>query len=114
MVDPIHPAIDRVLFSEEDIKECVARMGAQITKDYEGKELVVVSVLRGAAIFMADLVREIKLPCEMDFVAISSYGNGAKSSGVIRMLKDLTTDIQGRHVLVAEDILDSGLTLSTF
>ena len=114
MVDPIHPAIDRVLFSEQDIKECVARMGAQITKDYEGKELVVVSVLRGAAIFMADLVREIKLPCEMDFVAISSYGNGAKSSGVIRMLKDLTTDIQGRHVLVAEDILDSGLTLSYF
>ncbi len=114
MVDPIHPAIDRVLFSEEDIKRCVARMGAQITKDYAGKELVVVSILRGAAIFMADLVREIKLPCELDFAAISSYGNGAKSSGVIRMLKDITTNIEGRHVLVAEDILDSGLTLSYF
>lgn len=112
MVDPIHPAIDRVLYSEEEIKECVARMGAQITKDYAGKELVVISVLRGAAIFMADLVREIKLPCEMDFMAISSYGNGIKSSGVIRILKDLTTNIEGRDVLIAEDILDSGLTLS--
>lgn len=114
MVSSIHPAIDRVLFTEEEIKQCVDRIGAQITKDYEGKELVVVCVLRGAAIFMADLVRAIDLPCEMDFVVISSFGNGTKSSGVIHMLKDLTTDIEGRHVLVAEDILDSGLTLSYF
>lgn len=107
----IHPDLDRVLFSEEDIRECVKNMGAAITKDYEGKSIVVISVLRGAAIFMSDLVREIDLPVEMGYMAISSYGNGAKSSGVVRILKDLTCQIEGRHVLIAEDILDSGLTL---
>lgn len=106
-----HPDLDRVLFTEEDIQNRVKEMGAQITKDYEGKSIVVISVLRGAAIFMADLVREIHLPIEMDYMAISSYGNGAKSSGVVRILKDLTCSIEGRHVLIAEDILDSGLTL---
>ncbi len=106
-----HPDLDRVLFSEEDIRTRVAEMGAQITEDYAGKSIVVISVLRGAAIFMADLVREIHLPVEMDYMAISSYGNGMKSSGVVRILKDLTSQIEGRHVLIAEDILDSGLTL---
>ncbi len=106
-----HPDLDRVLFSEEDIRTRVAEMGAQITEDYAGKSVVVISVLRGAAIFMADLVREIHLPVEMDYMAISSYGNGMKSSGVVRILKDLTSQIEGRHVLIAEDILDSGLTL---
>ena len=106
-----HPDLDRVIFSEEDIRSCVKEMGARITQDYAGESLVVISVLRGAAIFMADLVREIQLPIEMDYMAISSYGNGAKSSGVVRILKDLTSSIEGRHVLIAEDILDSGLTL---
>ncbi len=106
-----HSDLDRVLFSEGEIKACVKRMGEQITKDYAGKSVVVISVLRGAAIFMADLVREIDLPLEMDYMAVSSYGNGAKSSGVVRILKDLDTHIEGRHVIVAEDILDSGLTL---
>lgn len=106
-----HPDLDRVLFSEEDIRSRVAELGAQITEDYAGKSIVVISVLRGAAIFMADLVREIHLPVEMDYMAISSYGNGMKSSGVVRILKDLTSQIEGRHVLIAEDILDSGLTL---
>lgn len=106
-----HPDLDRVIFSEEDIRFCVKEMGARITQDYAGESLVVISVLRGAAIFMADLVREIQLPIEMDYMAISSYGNGAKSSGVVRILKDLTSSIEGRHVLIAEDILDSGLTL---
>ena len=106
-----HSDLDRVLFSEDEIKACVKRMGEQITKDYAGKSVVVISVLRGAAIFMADLVREIDLPLEMDYMAVSSYGNGAKSSGVVRILKDLDTHIEGRHVIVAEDILDSGLTL---
>ncbi len=106
-----HPDLDRVLFSEEDIRTRVAELGAQITEDYAGKSIVVISVLRGAAIFMADLVREIHLPVEMDYMAISSYGNGMKSSGVVRILKDLTSQIEGRHVLIAEDILDSGLTL---
>lgn len=106
-----HPDLDRVLFTQEEIKDCVAKMGAQITQDYAGKSIVVISVLRGAAIFMADLVREIHLPVEMDYMAISSYGNGAKSSGVVRILKDLSSHIEDRHVLIAEDILDSGLTL---
>lgn len=106
-----HPDLDRVLFTEEEIRACVKNMGARITQDYAGESIIVISVLRGAAIFMADLVREIHLPIEMDYMAISSYGNGAKSSGVVRILKDLTSSIEGRHVLIAEDILDSGLTL---
>lgn len=107
----IHPDVAQVLYTEEDIRTRVAELGAQITQDYQGESLVVISVLRGAAIFMADLVREIKLPCEMDYMAVSSYGNGAKSSGVVRILKDLSSNIANRHVLIAEDILDSGLTL---
>jgi hypoxanthine phosphoribosyltransferase len=106
-----HPDLDHILFTEDQIRERVKEMGAQITKDYAGKSIVVISVLRGAAIFMADLVREIHLPVEMDYMAISSYGNGMKSSGVVRILKDLSSQIEGRHVLIAEDILDSGLTL---
>ena len=106
-----YPDLDRVLFTEEEIRNRVKELGTSITQDYAGKSIVVISVLRGAAIFMADLVREIHLPIEMDYMAISSYGNGAKSSGVVRILKDLTCSIEGRHVLIAEDILDSGLTL---
>ena len=107
-----HQDIDRILFTEEELHARVAEMGAQITKDYEGEEVIVISVLRGAAIFMADLVRELKLPIEMDFMAVSSYGNEAKSSGRVRILKDLSSEIKGKHVLIAEDILDSGLTLN--
>ncbi|MDD6729745.1 hypoxanthine phosphoribosyltransferase [Hugonella massiliensis] len=107
----VHEDIDRVLFTEEDLRARVKDMGRQITADHEGESLLVVSVLRGAAIFMADLVREIDLPLEMDYMAISSYGNGVKSSGIVRILKDLTSSVEGRHVLIAEDILDSGLTL---
>lgn len=107
----VHEDIDRVLFTEEDLRARVAEMGRQITADHQGESLLVVSVLRGAAIFMADLVREIELPLEMDYMAISSYGNGVKSSGIVRILKDLTSSVEGRHVLIAEDILDSGLTL---
>ena len=113
----MHEDIQEVLFSEEDIAARVADIGAQITRDYadvvdrDGSGIVLVSVLRGAAIFMADLARKIELPVEMDYMAISSYGNGAKSSGVVRILKDLTSEVEGRHIIVAEDILDSGLTL---
>lgn len=107
----VHEDIDRVLFTEEDLRARVKEMGQQITADHQGESLLVVSVLRGAAIFMADLVREIHLPLEMDYMAISSYGNGVKSSGIVRILKDLTSSVEGRHVLIAEDILDSGLTL---
>lgn len=104
-----------ILYTEDEIAQRVGEIGAEITRDYAevaDEGIIIISVLRGAAIFMADLVRQIDLPVEMDYMAISSYGNGAKSSGVVRILKDLTSDIKGRHVIVAEDILDSGLTLS--
>lgn len=113
--------IEKILFDREMIERRVREMGRQITEDYreraqcqggEGEpRLLVVSVLRGAAIFMGDLVREINLPLEMDYMAVSSYGASVKSSGVVRILKDISSQIEGRHVLVAEDVLDSGLTL---
>lgn len=112
----MHEDIAKVLFTEQEIADRVREIGQAITKDYadtrESGGIIVVSVLRGAAIFMADLVRQIDLPVEMDYMAISSYGNGAKSSGVVRILKDLSSEIAGKHVIVAEDILDSGLTLT--
>ncbi|MCD8199494.1 MAG: hypoxanthine phosphoribosyltransferase [Coriobacteriaceae bacterium] len=107
----MHPDLEEILYTEEEIKDCVQKMGAQITRDYQGKDLIVISVLRGAAIFMADLVRSIELPMEMDFMAVSSYGSAAKSSGVVRIIKDLSSSIEGKDVLIAEDIFDSGLTL---
>ena len=104
--------IDRVLLSEEDLKKIVERLGAEITKDYQGKKLVLVSVLKGSVIFMADLMREIKVPCTIDFMAVSSYGSGVKTSGVVKIIKDLDTDVvEGADLLIVEDILDSGVTL---
>ena len=111
----VHTDIAEILFAEDEIARRVNEIGAAITSDYAhaaDEGIVLVSVLRGAAIFMADLARRIDLPVEMDYMAISSYGNGAKSSGVVRILKDLSSEIEGRHVIVAEDILDSGLTLT--
>ena len=107
----LHKDVERVLFSEEDIKAIVARMGAEISRDYEGKDLVLVAVLRGAVVFMGDLMRAVTCPLAIDFMAVSSYGDKAKSSGVVRIIKDLDIDIKGRDVLIVEDILDSGLTL---
>lgn len=104
--------IQEVLFTQEQIRARVAQMGAQIAADYADRQpLVVISVLKGAAVFMTDLVRAIDLPLEMDFMAVSSYGLGATSSGTVNIVKDLSTSIEGKHVLIAEDILDSGLTL---
>ena len=112
----VHKDVSEILFTEEQIHDRVAEIGAAITEDFKEKAgddgIILISVLRGAAIFMADLAREIKIPCEMDYMAISSYGNGVKSSGVVRILKDLSSPIEGRHVVIAEDILDSGLTLT--
>lgn len=108
----LHPDVERILITEEEIRARVHAMGAEITRDYAGRQVVMISVLRGAAIFMADLVREIDLIVEMDYMAISSYGTGTHSSGVVRILKDITSDIGGKDVIIAEDILDSGLTLS--
>lgn len=111
----MHEDVQRIIFTEQELQDRVAELGAAITRDYKdvvGKEgLVLVSVLRGAAIFMADLARKIEIPIEMDYMAVSSYGKGVKSSGVVNILKDLSAPITGRHVLIAEDILDSGLTL---
>jgi len=104
--------IKEIMLSEEQIKEKVAELGARISRDYEGKKPLLVSILKGAVVFMADLMRSVTIPCEIDFMSVSSYGSGRKTSGVVQILKDLDSDITGRDVIVVEDILDSGLTLS--
>lgn len=104
--------ISRMLVSEDELKNKVAEMGRKISQDYQGKRLVVIGVLKGSVVFMADLIRQITVPVEMDFMAVSSYGAGVKTSGVVKILKDLDRPIEGCHVLVVEDILDSGMTLS--
>ncbi|MCS4484673.1 hypoxanthine phosphoribosyltransferase [Gleimia sp. 6138-11-ORH1] len=101
-----------IFLTEEEIKTRVAEMAAEIDRDYAGKDLLLVGVLRGAVMIMADLSRAMNHSVHMDWMAVSSYGSGTKSSGVVRILKDLDTDITGRHVLIVEDIIDSGLTLS--
>ena len=101
-----------ILFTEEDILDRLSELARQIEHDYEGQELLIVGVLRGAVMVMADLARAFNRHVEMDWMAVSSYGSGTKSSGVVRILKDLDTDISNRHVLVVEDIIDTGLTLS--
>jgi hypoxanthine phosphoribosyltransferase len=103
--------ISGVLLSEDQIRVRVAELGAQITADYAGKELVLVGILKGCALFIADLVREIKIPLSLDFVAVSSYGADTKSSGVVRILKDLDESVESKHVIIVEDIIDTGLTL---
>src|SRR5580658_10644896 len=106
------PALKEVLITAEQLAGRTAELAAQIDADYAGRELLLVGVLKGAVMVMADLARAMHLPAQMDWMAISSYGSGTKSSGVVRILKDLDTDISGKHVLVVEDIVDSGLTLS--
>ena len=101
-----------ILFTEDQIQQRLRELAAEIEKDYDGHDLLLVGVLRGAVMVMADLARAFNRHVEMDWMAISSYGSGTKSSGVVRILKDLDTDIKGKHVLIVEDIIDSGLTLS--
>jgi hypoxanthine phosphoribosyltransferase len=104
--------IEHVLITEEDIQQKIADVGEQLSTDYAGRDLLLVGVLKGAFVFMADLSRHIRLPMEFDFMAVSSYGAATQTSGVVRILKDLDHEILGRHVLLVEDIVDSGLTLS--
>jgi hypoxanthine phosphoribosyltransferase len=105
------PAIGETLVPEEELERRVVALGAEISDDYRGRDLVLIGVLKGAVPFIADLMRQLTVPCELDFMAVSSYGSSTDSSGVVRILKDLEASIEGRDVLIVEDIIDSGLTL---
>lgn len=104
--------VERILMTEEEIKEVNSKIGAQITKDYQGKELLVVGILKGSSIFMSDLIRNINLPLQIDYMVVSSYGSATESSGVVRIVKDLQHSIENKHILIVEDIVDTGLTLA--
>ena len=104
--------IERVLLSEEQLRQRVRELGEEISKEYASKEILMIGVLRGAVMFMADLARAITVPVMIDFMAVSSYGTSTSSSGIVRILKDLDEEVAGKHVLIVEDIIDSGLTLS--
>jgi hypoxanthine phosphoribosyltransferase len=106
------PDVKEVLIPSSEIQEKVGEMGERVTEDYRGERPLLVGILRGAVVVLGDLMRNIDLPCEIDFMDISSYGTGTSSSGVVRILKDLEEDITDRHVLIVEDIIDTGLTLS--
>jgi hypoxanthine phosphoribosyltransferase len=105
-------AIGEALVSQEDLERRVRELGEEISRDYQGKELFLVGVLKGAVFFLSDLMRALEVPCEVDFMAVASYGSSTDSSGVVRILKDLDATIEGKDVLIVEDIIDSGLTLS--
>ncbi len=108
----LEQAVGEVLIDADALRARIAGLGEEISAEYSGRELLLIGVLKGAVFFMADLMRHLTVPCEVDFMAISSYGAQTDSSGVVRILKDLDINIEGRHVLVVEDIIDSGLTLS--
>lgn len=108
----MHSDIQEVLYSQDEIGQKVLELGEQITRDYEGRNPLVICILKGAFIFMADLSKNIGIPIELDFMAVSSYGNLSRSSGEVKIVKDLDTSVEGRDVLIVEDIIDSGLTLS--
>lgn len=103
--------IKEILLTQEQLAARVEELGDQISKDYQGKEILMIGILRGAVIFMADLARAVKVPVALDFMAVSSYGQSTSSSGIVRILKDLDEEVQGKHLLIVEDIIDSGLTL---
>ncbi len=108
---PVPAAVGQILVQPDDLSHRVKQLAEEISRDYDGRELLLVGVLKGAVFFLSDLMRELRVPCEVDFMAVSSYGSSTETSGVVRILKDLDTPIEGRDVLVVEDIVDSGLTL---
>ena len=109
----MHQDIDQILVSEEQLQAKVAELGAQISRDYEGRELLLVSILKGSVVFMADLMRAVSIPCAIDFMVVSSYGGAnTESTGLVKIVKDLDADLTGKDVLIVEDILDTGITLS--
>jgi hypoxanthine phosphoribosyltransferase len=108
----LYSDIQEILYSEEQIQGKIKELGGNISRDYEGRNPLVICVLKGAFIFMADLVKNVTVPLEIDFMAVSSYGQSTKSSGVVKIIKDLDVPVEGRHILIVEDIIDSGLTLS--
>ena len=112
--DPVNMKNDmlKTLITKEELEATVARLGREITRDYQGKTPMMVAVLKGAFIFMADLVRQVDIPCTLDFMCVSSYGKGMSTSGQVKIIKDLDTTIEGKDVIIVEDILDSGVTLS--
>jgi hypoxanthine phosphoribosyltransferase len=103
--------VEKILISNEEIASRIKELGAQISEEYRGKDLMLIGVLKGSVLFMADLIREIKIHCTMDFMAVSSYGGGTESTGVVRILKDLDSNIANRNILIVEDIIDTGTTL---
>ncbi len=107
----IYQDLDRILVTREQIAEAVRKLGRQITEDYQGKDLTMVCILKGASVFFTDLIREVDLPVSIGFMAVSSYGSGTSSTGVVRIIKDLDQNIEDKHVLIVEDIVDSGKTL---
>jgi len=108
----VHEDVKEILFSADELNKRVRELGKQITTEYQGRELLVIGVLKGANVFLGDLIRYIELPLEIDFIAAASYGNSTESSGVVRLLKDLDYPIENRHVLLIEDLIDTGLTLN--
>jgi len=111
-IESLEQGVGEILISEDELQARIRELGRELSEEYAGRELLLVGVLKGAVFFLSDLMRTLTVPCEIDFMAISSYGASTDSSGVVRILKDLDINIEGRHVLVVEDIVDSGLTLS--
>lgn len=111
-IGPAQDVIGEILVQSDDLRQRIRALAAEINRDYAGQSILLVGVLKGAFFFLADLMRQLEVDCEVDFMAVSSYGSSTESSGVVRILKDLDTPIQDRHVLIVEDIVDSGLTLS--